>query len=71
MNRKNNMDRKSNMRLAGVALVLAAGVLGCLVQSAASEGLVRLVGKGVWYLPYACVIGAVRCLVHRPSVCRR
>jgi len=44
----------------GILLVLVAGVLA-YVLAASEGGLVEsLVGKAVWYLPYAALVGGLR-----------
>jgi hypothetical protein len=53
------MDNKK--MVTGLALVGTAVLLvGALFASAPDSCLVRLLGKGVWYLPYAALVGGVR-----------
>lgn len=47
----------------GLALVIAAGTLACVLAST-EGGLVKsLVGKAVWYAPYVVLVGGIRKLV--------
>ena len=52
---------KTNM--LGIALITAAAILSALIATSAGDTAVRLVGKAVWYVPYAVAIGGIRCLV--------
>jgi len=51
--------------VVGIVLVFVAGALACVL--AASDGGVAgcLLGKAVWYLPYAALVGGVRRLACR------
>ena len=52
------MNRRN---MLGIAFVIAAIAMTCLVTTSFGETAGRLVGKAVWYLPYALLVGAGRC----------
>lgn len=49
--------------ILGLMLVLAAGVLTGVFAASKGGAAEGLVGKAVWYLPYAVLVGGVRTLV--------
>lgn len=53
------MNKKS---MVGIALIVVAAVMSCVIVSSAGEVAVRLVGKAVWYFPYVAIVGGVRFL---------
>lgn len=53
------MNRKNI--IIGLALVAVAAVLSALAATEAGDLAARFVGKAVWYVPYAALIGALRC----------
>ena len=46
----------------GFALLAAAAAIACLIPTYAGSVAARLVGKAVWYLPYAALVGGFRFL---------
>ena len=50
------MNKKN---IIGVTLIAMTGVLIALACSAAGDPLQRLIGKAVWYLPYATLVSGV------------
>lgn len=48
--------------LIGLALVVLSVALIGVISTSAGDTAARLVGKAVWYLPYASLIGGVRFL---------
>ena len=53
----------NSKNIVGLALIVIAASLACVLASSAGEPTVRLIGKAAWYLPYVSLVGAVRCLV--------
>ena len=50
----------SNKSMIGIALIgLAAAMVYLLVTGIGAEAA-RLLGKAVWYLPYAALVGSIR-----------
>lgn len=58
-----NSRNVNSKNVIGLALIVLATSLACVLVSSAGESAVRLVGKAAWYLPYVALVGAVRCLV--------
>jgi len=56
------MKRNRNA-VIGLALVVVAGVLACVLAGSAGGAARDLLGKAAWYLPYAALVGGVRNLV--------
>ena len=46
----------------GIALVAVSAILIGVISTSAGDSAARLVGKAVWYFPYASLIGGVRFL---------
>ena len=46
--------------IIGLMLVLAAGLLACVLASSNGGVIEGLVGKAVWYVPYVALVGGVR-----------
>ena len=53
------MNRKN---IIGFALIVAAAALAVLACSSVGDYAARLIGKAVWYLPYASLMGGVSML---------
>ena len=53
------MNRKNI--IIGLAIVAVAAVLSALAATETGDLAARFVGKAVWYVPYAALIGALRC----------
>ena len=54
------MNRKN---IIGITLLAIAATLVWVLASAAGDEAARLLGKAVWYLPYATLVGGIRLLV--------
>jgi len=50
-------------KVIGLALVASAAVLACVIASSNGGVAEGLVGKAVWYLPYAVMVGGVQRLI--------
>jgi len=46
--------------IIGLALVAFAVALSCVLAGSVGEATKGLLGKAVWYLPYAAFVGGVR-----------
>ena len=53
------MNKKN---IIGIALIASTAVFVGLACSEVGDCVARFVGKAVWYLPYASLIGGVRFL---------
>lgn len=51
----------NNRNIMGIALVVLAGATVGLLASSVGATVSGFVGKAAWYLPYAALVGAVRC----------
>ena len=51
-----------NKMIIGVLLATATVLTAVFIAGPLGEELVRTVGKAVWYVPYALLISAIRCL---------
>ena len=50
------MNKKN---IIGIALIASTAAFACLACSSAGDYVARFVGKAVWYLPYASLVGGV------------
>ena len=47
--------------IIGVLLVVLAALSAFLIVEPIGAELVRCVGKAAWYMPYALLLGSIRC----------
>ena len=53
----------NSKNIIGIGLVAVSATLVCVLASAIGDGATRLLGKAIWYLPYATLVGGIRFLV--------
>ena len=51
----------NNKTIIGILLVALAALATFFIVEPVGAGLVRCVGKAAWYMPYALLIGSIRC----------
>ena len=51
----------NNKVIIGILLIVLAAVATFVIVEPVGAELVRCVGKAAWYMPYALLLGSIRC----------
>ena len=51
----------NNKNIIGILLIVLAALSAFLIVEPVGAELVRCVGHAAWYMPYALLLGAIRC----------
>ena len=51
----------NNKTIIGILLVVLAALTTYFIVEPVGAELVRCVGKAAWYMPYALLLGSIRC----------
>ena len=51
----------NNKDIIGILLIVLAALAAFVIVEPVGAELVRCVGKAAWYMPYALLLGSIRC----------